>query len=383
MRFFFLVLKGLNRNKMRTLLTTAAITIALFLFSTLQTVLTAFDRSVQVLGESRLVVRNAISLIFPLPLSYLDRIAQVDGVGAVSYGNWFGGQYQDRPQTFFAKFAIDPESYLALYPEIVIPPEEREAFYRERTACVIGKKLADEFGWKVGDNLTITGTIYPGDWTFTVRGIYTTTDRGIDLRSMFFHWKYLDEGLPVGRQGDVGWYVVRLEDPDDAARVAVAIDALFENSSAQTRTETEKAFQLGFITMMGNVKALVYLIGLAVVFAMIMVAANTMIMAGRERTREIAVLKALGYDDDLCMRFLLAESLLVALVGGIVGTAGARLIFQATGFTMGGFFPDFTVEWSTVGVGLVVALVIGFISGFVPARRARRLRIVEALRNVG
>jgi putative ABC transport system permease protein len=346
-------------------------------------VITAFDRSVEVLGESRLVTRNAISLIFPLPLSYLDRIARVDGVAGVSYGNWFGGQYQDRPQAFFAKFAVEPETYMAAYPEMLLTPEEREAFVKERTACIIGAKLAEEFGWKVGDNITIGGTIYPGDWAFTVRGIYSATTRGFDVRSMYFQWKYLDEGLPERRQGQVGFYIVKLANPNDAARVAAAIDALFENSSAQTRTETEKAFQLGFITMMGNIKALIMLIGFAVVFAMVLVAANTMIMAGRERTREIAVLKALGFEDGLCMRLLLAESVIVALAGGLLGTVVARVLYQATGFTMGGFFPDFTVEWSTVLAGLALALAIGLISGFMPARRAQQLRIVEALRNVG
>ncbi len=382
MRYFSLIARGLARNKIRTLLTTLAITVALFLFSTLQTVLTSFDRSVEVLGESRLVTRHAKSLIFPLPISYLDRIASVPGVAGVSWGNWFGGTYQDRPQTFFAKFAVDPETYLDAYPELILPPDQKKAFLEERTACVIGQKLADEFGWKVGDDMTILGSIYPGEWSFTVRGIYTTDARGIDVRSMFFHWKYLDEGSVYGR-GNAGFYIITLADPNDAARVATAIDALFDNSSAQTRTETEKAFQQGFILMMGNIKALVYVIGIAVVFAMVFVAANTMIMAGRERTREIAVLKTLGYDDALCMRLLLAESLIVALVGGVLGTLAARILYQATGFTMGGYFPDFTVEWSTVAIGMSVALGIGLISGFVPARRAHRLRIVDALRDVG
>jgi putative ABC transport system permease protein len=370
------------RNKMRTLLTTLAVTVAMFLFSTLQTVLTSFDRSVEVLGESRLVTRHAKSLIFPLPYSYLDRIKSIPGVAGVSWGNWFGGTYQDRPQAFFAKFAIDGESYLDAYPELILPPDQRKAFLEERTACIIGEKLAQEFGWKVGDDITILGSIYPGEWRFTVRGIYTANARGIDVRSQYFHWKYLDEGSVYG-QGNVGFYIIKLADPNDAARVATAIDAMFENSSEQTRTETEKAFQQGFILMLGNIKALVYVIGLAVVFAMVFVAANTMIMAGRERTREIAVLKTLGFDDGLCMRLLMAESLIVALVGGVLGTIVARILYNATGFTMGGFFPDFTVEWSTIGIGLAIALAIGLISGFVPARRAHQLRIVEALRDVG
>lgn len=382
MRFLGLIIKGLSRNKLRTILTTLAIFLALFLFSTLRTVLTSFDRSVEVLGESRLVTRNAISLIYPLPLSYLDRISRIDGVAGVSYGNWFGGTYADRPQDFFAKFAVDPETYMAAYPEVVVPPDQKQAFFQERTACLIGSKLAEQFGWKVGDNVTIGGTIYPGEWNFTIRGIYTTTDRGFDLRTMFFHWKYLDESLPERRQGQVGYYVIRLANPDDASRVVEAIDATFENSSAQTLTETEKAFQLGFITMMGNIKGLITLIGIAVVFAMVLVATNTMIMAGRERTRELAVLKALGFDDGLCMRLMLAESIVVALVGGLLGTVVAKLVYEGLGFTMNGMFPDFTVEWSTVAAGLGMAILIGLVAGFVPARRAGQLRIVEALRMV-
>ncbi len=382
MRYFILVAKGLGRNKKRTLLTALAITVALFLFSTLTTFLTAMDGAVEVLGDSRLISRNAVSLIFPLPISYLEKIAQVPGVAGVSYGNWFGGQYQDRPQSFFAKFAVEPESYLRAYPELTLAPEAREAFAKERTACIVGELLAKEFGWKIGDDVTISGTIYPGDWNFTIRGIYTAK-RGFDIRTMLFNWKYLDEGMPPGRQGAVGFYIITLANPADAARVAAAIDALFENSSARTLTETEKAFQEGFNVMMGNMKALVTVIGLAVVFAMMLVAANTMVMAGRERTREIAVLKALGFDDGLCQRLLLAESVTIALGGGVLGTIGAKVLVQATGFTMGGWFPTFNVEWSTVVAGLAIAVATGVVSGYFPARRARRLRIVDALRNVG
>lgn len=383
MSFFVLIWKGLTRNWFRTLLTTLAITVALFLFSTLQTVLTSMDLAVEALGNTRLVSRNAISLIFPVPLSYAERIAKMDGVDAVAWANWFGGQYKDRPQSFFANFAVDAESYLDMYPEMQIPADQRAAFMSERTACVVGTRLAQDFGWKVGDNVTLTGTIYPGDYTFTIRAIYDSNTRGFDKRSMLFHWKYLDESQPPNRQGNVGWYMVRLKNPNDAARVSAAIDGTFENSSARTLTESEQAFQEGFNGMLGNMKTMVYLIGIAVVIAMVLVAANTMIIAGRERTRELATMKALGFDDDTCMRLLLAESLLVALIGGVLGTVVAKAIYDATGFTMGGFFPDFSVEWTTVIAGLVIATVIGLISGFVPARRAQKLRIVDALRNVG
>jgi len=383
MSFFVLVAKGLTRNKLRTLLTIAAITVALFLFCTLQTVLTSMDQAVEVLGDTRLVSRNAISLIFPLPMSYTDRIARIEGVDAVTWGNWFGGQYKDRPQSFFANFAVDPESYLDMYPEIQIPPDQKAAFFGERTACCVGTRLAQDFGWKLGDNVTLTGTIYPGEYTFTIRAIYDSDRRGFDKRSMLFHWKYFDEAQPANSQGNIGWYVIRLENPADAARVSAAVDATFENSSARTLTESEQAFQQSFNSMMGSMKTMIYLIGTAVVIAMVLVAANTMIMAGRERTRELATMKALGFDDDTCQRLLLSESLLVAMIGGVLGTVVAKFMFDATGFTMGGFFPDFVVEWSTVAAGLVIAVAIGLISGIVPARRAQKLRIVEALRNVG
>jgi putative ABC transport system permease protein len=383
MSFFVLVMKGLTRNWLRTLLTIFAITVALFLFSTLQTVLTSMDLAVEALGNTRLVSRNAISLIFPLPASYTERISKVDGVDAVTWGNWFGGQYKDRPQAFFANFAIDPESYLDMYPEIQIPPDQKAAFMSERTACIVGSRLAQDFGWKVGDNVTLNGTIYPGEYTFTIRAIYDSDTRGFDKRSMLFHWKYFDESQPPNQQGNIGWYVVRLKNPEDAARVSAAIDGTFENSSARTLTESEQVFQEGFNGMMGNMKTMVYLIGIAVVVAMVLVAANTMIMAGRERTRELGTMKALGFDDGTCLRLLLSESLLVALIGGFLGTVVAKAIYDATGFTMGGFFPDFSVEWTTVIIGLVIALLIGLISGIVPARRAQGLRIVDALRNVG
>jgi putative ABC transport system permease protein len=381
--FFVLVMKGLTRNWLRTLLTMCAITVALFLFSTLQTALTSLDLAVEALGNTRLVSRNAISLIFPLPLSYAERIAKVEGVDAVTWGNWFGGQYKDRPQEFFANFAVDSEKYLEMYPEYQMPADQKAAFLSERTACIVGVRLAEAFGWKLGDNVTLTGTIYPGEFTFTIRAIYDSDTRGFDKRSMLFHWKYFDESQPPNQQGNVGWYMVRLANPNDAARVSAAIDGTFENSSARTLTESEQAFQEGFNGMLGNMKTMVYLIGISVVIAMVLVAANTMIIAGRERTRELATMKALGFDDDTCMRLLLSESLLIALIGGVLGTVVAKAIYDATKFTMGGFFPDFSVEWSTVIAGLVIATIIGLISGFVPARRAQKLRIVDALRNVG
>ncbi len=381
MRFLPFVLRSLLRSKRRTVLTVLSIVVSLFLFATLRTVLTSFDASLQSAGATRLIVRRSTSLIFPLPLAYRDRLTQVPGVRAVTWSNWFGGVYVDE-RNFFAQFAVDPRSYMPMYPEYAVsPPEARDVLERERTACIVGAKLAERFGFAVGQQITLRGTIFPGRWDFTVRGIARSTSPDLDTNWMLFSWDYLNERM--GNPGLVGVYTVLIDDPERAGEVGQAIDLSFANSPAETKTETEKAFQLGFITMLGNIRMVIYAIGTAIVIAILLVSMNTMMMAARERTREIAILKAIGFTDRTVLGLVLAESMLLGLTGGVLGAGLARLVFAASDFTAGGFFPRFVVTGGTMARALGIAAFLGLISGAIPALNAARLRITDALRHAG
>ena len=381
MKYLRLVVAHLARAKRRTFLTVSSIALALFLFCTLRTVMTSFDAAIRASDDTRLVVRHAASLVFPLPLAYRDRLTQMQDVEHVGYGNWFGGFYQD-PKNQFAQFAVDVPTFFQIYPEILLPADQREAFMRERTACIAGRKLVEKYGWKLGDVVPITGTIYPGDWRLTLRGIYRGRTEDIDENTIFFDWQYLNEAMPEGRKDFVGIYWLRLRSASQAPAVSDRVDALFENSPQPTKTETEKAFQAGFISMVGNVSMLLTILGSAIVFAIVLVTINTMMMAARERTTEIAVLKTLGFTDGLILRLVASEALLLSLLGGLVGCGAAFLIFRNTDFTAGGFFPSFRVLPETVGWGLLLALVMGLVSGLIPAIQASRLQIAGAFRKV-
>jgi putative ABC transport system permease protein len=378
-KFLGLILRNAWRSKVRTLLTVVSTGVALFLFCLLRTIVTSLDASVEVADASRLVVRRSISLIFPLPIAYRDRLQQLDGVTGVTWANWFGGRYPADERGFFAQFGVDPDTYFELYPELVLEPEELQAFKRERTACIVGSKLAKKYGWKLGQDVTLAGDIYPGDWKFTIRGIYEPRTPDVDATTMYFQWKYLDESQEAGNRGQVGIYILKLADPNRAAATAEAVDAMFANSAAETRTETEKAFQLGFITMMGNIRGAVRIVSIFVLAGFFLVAVNTMMMAARERTREIAVLKTLGFPDDLVLRLVMVESTAISLLGGLLGIAAATGLFRISALS-GGVFANFAVKPATMLIGLAIALVMGALSGVVPALAAARLRVVEALR---
>ncbi len=381
MKFLRLILAHLSRAKRRTFLTVSSIALALFLFCTLRTVTTSFDAAIRASDDTRLVVRHAASLVFPLPLAYRDRLTQMSDIESVGYGNWFGGFYQD-PKNQFAQFAVDVPTFFQIYPEVLLPADQRAAFERERTACIIGRDLAKKYGWKLGDVVPITGTIYPGDWRLTVRGIYAGKTEDIDENTIFFNWEYLNEAMPEGRKNWVGIYWLKIRSASQAPGVSDRVDAMFENSPQPTKTETEKAFQAGFISMMGNVSMLLAILGSAIVFAIVLVTVNTMMMAARERTTEIAVLKTLGFTDGLILRLVAAEALILSVAGGLLGCGLAYVIFRNADFTAGGFFPNFRVLPETIGYGMLLAVVMGLLSGVVPAIQASRLQIAGALRKV-
>lgn len=373
-----LVWKNLARNKKRTVLTILSVMVAFFLFGVLRSVITTLNNVAEVGSEGRLVVSSASGITFLLPEAHAARLQSVEGVRQVSWANWFGGYYQD-PSDFFANFAVKADTYLPMYPEMQITAGSLEEFQRERTAALMGVGLMEKYGWQLGQTITLQGTFIPGGWEFTIRAVYTPTDPAFGDEAMIFHYEYLYERS----NGAIspGWFVLTLDDPSRAAEVAAVIDAQFKNSVAPTKTQTERAWNAGFVTMWGNIGFLVSAIGTAVFFAILFVAANTMMMAVRERVGEIAVLKTVGFADRAVFGLVLAESVLIAVVGGALGLGLARMAFLGRN-PLNAFFPGFGVAGETIVLGLGVAVLLGVVSGAVPALQSARLSVAAALRRV-
>jgi putative ABC transport system permease protein len=377
-----LIARNAMRHKLRTVLTVLGLTVATISFGFLQTVVNAWYAGAEGAAGTTLVTRNATSLIFPLPLSYEARIRAVNGVTGVGYANWFGGIYQD-PKNFFAQFAISGESYLAIYPDYLMPEADRAAFLRDRKGAIVGRKLADQYGFKVGDIIPIKGTIYPGTWEFVVRAIYDGAKSTTNTATMFFHWDYINEAVKrqAPRRGNqVGVYVIEIRQPEDAAVISNAVDAQFRNSLAETLTETEKAFQLGFVSMSEAIVVAIRVVSFVVIIIIMAVMANTMAMSARERLAEYATLKVLGFGPGFLTMLIFGESLLLSVAGCLLGVA---LLFPlAAGFArlMGTMFPVFEVAPLTVLLQLVAALAVGAVAAIAPTLRATRVNIVEGLR---
>jgi len=380
-----LLFRNAFRHKLRTALTVCGMAVAVLAFCLLRTVIAAWYAGVAASSANRLITRNAISLVFSLPLSYKDRIRGVEGVKTVSYGNWFGAYYVEQ-KNFFANFAVEPRTYMELYPEYIILPEQREAFYRDRKGCVVGRKLAKRFSWRVNDTVTLIGTIFPGNWEFVVRGIYDGRDDTIDDTQFFFHWDYLNETLKltVARRADqVGFYIVGLSDPNRAAATAAAIDAVFKNSFAETLTETERAFQMGFVSMSEAILTAIRLVSLVIIVIIMAVVANTMAMSVRERLGEYVVFKTLGFRGRYLAGMILGESLLITGLGGVLGIL---LTFPAAeGFrrAVGTWFPVFRVEPETIYLAIAATLVVGVVAAVLPVWHVTTVRIAEGLRRIG
>jgi len=409
MKFLPFIFKHLRRNWIRTASTVLAMAVCIFLFCTLQSVLAEVNTLLEASSGTRLVTRHAVSLVFNVPLPYAERVKTVPGVKRVAVTSWFGGNLLAKKEAaggdgsesttdwsnFFPNLAVDAEPYFAIYPEFQVPPDQFQAFMQDMQGCVIGRKLADKFGWKVGDRFFLESFIPPyrkrdGPFEFVVQGVFDTDLAkypGTDTNIMFFHYKYLREG--TGRQLGAGTLTVEIDDPEQAGRVSKAIDALFENSDAQTRTETEQAFRAGFISMAGNLALLLNGIGLAVSFTILLVTANTMSMAVRERRTEIAVLKTLGFSSATVMGLIVAEALLLGVLGGALGIGGSQAIMWALTNTPGisdalaGIgLSELNLKPFVAALGFAVALFLGLAAGFVPAWSAYRSRITDMLRTV-
>jgi putative ABC transport system permease protein len=380
MKFLRLIIKNVGRNKRRTVLTVLSVSVSVFLLATMQAVISALGGISQLTGgEYRVVVRRNTSIADSMPEAYRQKIEQVPGVVAVYPSNWFGGIYkEDKPKYTFAQFYVDAKGLFDVQFELQISSEEKAAFQQERTAAVVGKKLADKYGWKLGDVIDLKGAIYPLDPRLTIRGIYTGPQESV----FYFHREYVEEAF--GRPGRVGQYRVRLDSPSSAARVMEEIDSMFKNSAAPTKTETEAAFAASFISMLGNVKGLISGIGLIVVFTITLIGANTMAMSARERFTEVAVMKALGFRPAMILTLMLSEAVLIALAGGVLAAVAAKVIFQFVGLgdVLALFLQNFKIGTGTIAIALGASALIGLVSGGIPAWNAARISIVDGLRRV-
>ena len=380
-----LIVKNSLRHKLRTSLTILGLVVAIFAFGLLQTVIDAWYAGAEGASNTTLVTRNKTSLVFPLPLSYEARIRAVPGVTGVGYANWFQGTYKD-PKNFFAQFAISGDSYLEIYPDYLLPPDQRAAFLRDRKGALVGRKLADQFGFKVGDVIPLKGTIYPGDWELVVRGIFDGRQSTTNTATLFLHWDYVNESLKKTlprRANQIGVYVVRIDEPENAAAISAAIDKEFSNSLAETLTETEKAFQLGFVSMSEAIVMAIRVVSFVMIVIIAAVMANTMAMSARERLGEYATLKALGFGPGFLTAMILGESLLLSLFGAALGIVILFPFAAFLGSVMGTMFPVFEVTRLTVLQQILAALAIGLVAAIAPTLRAARINIVEGLRSIG
>jgi putative ABC transport system permease protein len=383
MKFRKLILANLFRKKIRLILTVGSFAVALFLFTFLAVVRGAFSRNTELAGADRLVVINRVGLINTMPVAYGDKIRQIHGVKFVTHNNWFGGVYQDE-KNFFPQFVIDPDNQRQVMIEMHVPDDQWKTFVGDRQGAIAGRNLAKRFGWKVGDRIPLQNALYgpTKTWEFNLDGIYTNDKEGGDESQFWLQWNYFYENIPDAYKGQAGWWVLKLDSPDDAVRVAKAIDDSFANSSYETKTDTESAFQAYFAKQLGNIQLLIMTIGSVVFFTLLLVTGNTMAISIRERTSELAVLKAIGFSDRFVLFFVLAESLVIALIGGLFGLGLAMVAIPFVGAKLNGMLPPLLFSTTLLGLGLLFAVFVGVASGLLPGIGAMRLRVVDALRRV-
>lgn len=382
MKFRGLIFANLFRKKVRLLLTIGSFAVALFLFAFLGVVRDAFNRGANVAGADRLVTINRTSIINTIPLSYRDEILRIPGVKYVTHNNWFGGTYKDE-RNFFPQFVIDPDNQRQVFPEFVVPDDQWNAFLKDREGAIVGARTMERFGWKIGDRIPIKTTIWGGgSWEFNIAGVYHGKQAQDDETQFWLRWDYFEERIPERLKGQIGWYVLRVDNPDEAPRIAKAIDGQFANSPYETRTETESAFAAGWVKQFGNIQFLIVTIGAVVFFTLLLVTGNTMAISVRERTSELAVLKAIGFPDRSVLFLVLGESLVIALVGGLLGLLLAALAVPMLAKQLSGMLPQLLLSPALLVFGLLTALAVGMISGTLPGIGAMRMRVVNALRRV-
>lgn len=383
MYYLQFLLSNLGRRKARTILTLLSIMVAFLLFGLLRSLAAAFDQGAEIAGEDRLISINKISLIQPLPEAYLGKVQGLDGVDKVTSANWFGGYYQEAKNQF-PQFPVIAEDYFEIYKEMISLPEEQMlAWKKNRIGVVIGKGLVDRFQWKIGDRIPING-MFPRDggsttWEFVIEGIYEVKSKSADTNTMLMHYEYFDEARQFGK-GSLGWLIIRVKDPKQAAQVAAAVDALFANSPAETKTSSEKEFAKSFAKQFGDIGLITTLILGAVFFTMLLVAGNTMAQSFRERIPELAILKTLGFSDIAVMLLVLAEAVVISLIGGLVGLLLAKFIISGAATSMASTLPGLNLSSSMMLLGIGLMFVFGVLTGIIPALQGLQLNIVTALR---
>ncbi len=383
MKILKLVSRNAFRRKLRTFLTVLGLALAVMAFGLIRTFINAWYAGAEAAAPDRLITRHAVSIIFSLPLSYKEQLEKIEGVEEVTYASWFGGYYVD-PSNFFANFAVDHTNYFDIYPEFLLPPEQLEAFKQERRAAIIGQGLADRFGWTLGDKVTLIGAIYPGNWDFMIRGIYTGKEEATDETLFLFRFDYLDETVEQmwGRSGETGWYGLKISDPNKAAAISRAVDSRFDNSWAETRTETEKEFQMSFIQMSSAIILGLRIISYLIIGVILLVLANTMAMTARERVSENAFMRTIGFQGYHLIGLILGESLFIATLGGCLGIGLLILVAGAMKVALSQFFPGFAPDSYTFIFSFGTAIAVGFLAAVFPITRALRIKIVDALRIV-
>ena len=382
MKFTGLIFANLFRKKIRLALTIGSFAVALFLFSFLGVVRDAFGRGADVAGADRLVIINRTSIINPIPLSYRDKILRIPGVKVITHNNWFGGVYKEE-KNFFPQFVIDPENQRQVFPEFIVPDDQWNKFLKDREGAVVGARTMDRFHWKIGDRIPVKTTLWGGgSWEFNIDGVYKGKRPQDDETQFWFQWDYFEERVPERLKGNVGWYVLRVDDPDQSPRIAKAVDAEFANSPYETKTETESAFAAGWVKQFGNIRFLIVTIGSVVFFTLLLVTGNTMAISVRERTPELAILKAIGFSDRAVLLFVLGESLVIALIGGLLGLLLALGLIPVLANALNGMLPALILSPALISFGLLTALIVGVASGILPGIGAMRMRVVNALRRV-
>jgi putative ABC transport system permease protein len=384
MKVLRLVTKNAWRHKLRTSLTILGLALAVMAFGLILTFVKAWYAGSRAAAPDRLITRHAVSITFELPLAYSEQLLKIEGVEAVTHANWFGGIYID-PGNFFPQFAVDYETFFELYPEYVVPPDQMEMFKSERTAAIVGQRLADRFGWKIGDVVTIIGTIYSGNWDFTIRGIYSGDSPDVDETAFVFRYDYLDEWVKKnwpGYAGHVGWYALKISDPLRAREISTMIDKRFDNSLAETKTETEKDFVMSFIQMSSALITGLRIVSMLIIVVILLVLANTMAMTARERISENAFMRTLGFGKFHLTGLIMGESLFIAAIGGLAGMGLLWMIGNGVGVALSQWFPGFAPDVDTYILSFGTAILVGLLASIYPIIRAVSIKIVDGLRVV-
>lgn len=387
MKLFLIAARNILRNKGRTLLTLLGAAIAILAFVMLRTVLTAWNVAAEHSAKDRLGTRHKVSFVISLPKNYIDTVRAVPGVTGATYMSWFGAKYPKNPDMFFATIAVDPQTFLEVMDEVVIPADQRTAWFADRRGAVVGDVLARQLGLKVGDKVTLTGSIYPGDWEFNVSGIYTASRKSIDRSQFLFHWNYMNESIPPDRRDEIGWITTRIDNPSRSAEISSAIDRTFDEKDVQTTTMSERQMNLSFMAMLSTILDIVNLISIVILVIMLMILGNTIAMGVRERTREYGVLRALGFQPGHIAFFVIGEGLFTGILAGGLGLLLSYPIVELgmgrfLEENMGAWFPYFRIESYVYALAMGLAVMLGVVASSLPAFRASRLQVTEALRHV-